>query len=124
MWMPCITLDCIFKKSTKLVRVFTVMCLHATYVCYLSLSFLFCSFTRLKVSVDDHPLDKETELFGNNGNHVKLLIEKKFLDLKHLFRKSINHSYQSYHEDILDVASNDLTSKPNVKKKSLHFANI
>jgi len=55
------------------------MCLHATYVCYLSLSFLFCSFTRLKVSVDDHPLDKETELFGNNGNHVKLLIEKSFL---------------------------------------------
>ena len=48
---------------------------------------------------------------------------KKNLDLKHLFRKSIKLSYQSYLEDILDVASNDLTSKPNTKKL-LHFSNI
>ena len=42
---------------------------------------------------------------------------KKCLDLKHLFRKSIKcSSYQSYLEDILDVASNDLTSKPYTKK--------
>ena len=42
---------------------------------------------------------------------------KKCLDLKHLFRKSIKcSSYQSYLEDILDVASNDLTSAPNTKK--------
>ena len=41
---------------------------------------------------------------------------KEFLDLKHLFRKSIKLSYQSYLEDILDVASSDLTSKPNTKK--------
>ena len=40
---------------------------------------------------------------------------KKFLDLKHLFRKSIKLSYQSYLEDTLDVASNDLTSKHNTK---------
>ena len=37
---------------------------------------------------------------------------KDFLDLKHLFRKSIKLSYQSYLQDILDVASNYLTSKP------------
>jgi len=60
-------------------------------------------------------LYKETELFRNIGNQVNLLIEK-FLDLKHLFRKSIKLSYQSYLEDILDVASNDLTSTPNTKK--------
>ena len=40
---------------------------------------------------------------------------KMFLDLKHLFRKSIKLSNQSYLEDILDVASNDFTSKPNTK---------
>jgi len=39
-----------------------------------------------------------------------------FLDLKYLFRKSIKLSYQSHLEDILDVASYDLTSKPNTKK--------
>ena len=39
-----------------------------------------------------------------------------FLDLKHLFRKSIKLSYQSNLEDILDVVSNDLTSKLNTKK--------
>jgi len=38
-----------------------------------------------------------------------------YLDLKHLFRKSIKLSYQSYLEDILDVVSNDLTSKLNTK---------
>ena len=41
---------------------------------------------------------------------------KRFLDLKHLFRKSIKLSYQSYLEDILDVASIDLISKPNTNK--------
>ena len=40
---------------------------------------------------------------------------KKVLDLMHLFKLS----YQSYLEDILDVTSNDLTSKPNTKKTLL-----
>ena len=35
---------------------------------------------------------------------------------KHLFRKSIKLFYQSYLEDILDVASNEHTSKPNTNK--------
>jgi len=61
-------------------------------------------------------LDKETELFRNIGNQVNPLIEKTFPDLNHLFRKSIKLSYQSYLEDILDVAATDLTSKPNTKK--------
>ena len=40
-----------------------------------------------------------------------------FLDLKHLFRKSITLSYQSYLENILDVVLH-----PNhIKKSSLHF---
>ena len=38
---------------------------------------------------------------------------KMFLNLKHLFRKSIKLSYQSYLGDIHDV---DHTSKPNTKK--------
>ena len=50
-------------------------------------------------------LDKRTEFFRNIGNQVNLLIEKMFLDLKHLFRKSIKLTYQSNLENILDVAS-------------------
>ena len=46
-----------------------------------------------------------------------------FLDLKHLFRKSIKLSYQSYLEYMFYVASTDLTSKPNTKNY-LHFSNI
>ncbi|WAR07637.1 hypothetical protein MAR_017595 [Mya arenaria] len=40
---------------------------------------------------------------------------KRFLDLKHILRKSIKVSYQSYLKDILDIASNDETCKPNTK---------
>ena len=68
-------------------------------------------------------LEKRTEFFRNIGNQVNLLIEKKFLDLKHLFRKSIKLTYQSNLENILDVASHDHTSKPNIKNSS-HFLNI
>ena len=53
--------------------------------------------------------------FQKHRKSGKLADRKRFLDLKHLFRKSIKLSYQSYLEDILDVASNDLTSKPNTK---------
>ena len=67
-------------------------------------------------------LDKETELFQKHRKLGKPADRRKFLDLKHLFRKSIKRSYKSYHEDILDVALNCLTSKPNTKK-SLHFSN-
>ena len=62
---------------------------------------------------------RERVFFRNIGNQVNLLIpaeRKIFLDLKHLFRKSIKLSYQSYLEHILDVASNDPTSKPNTKQ--------
>ena len=60
-----------------------------------------------------HPRLDIVALFVNSISNKKLLF---ILDLKHLFRKSIKLSYQSYLEDILDVASNDLTSKPNTKK--------
>ena len=68
-------------------------------------------------------LDKETELFRYIGNQVNLLIEK-FLDLKHLFRKSIKLSNPSFLEYIFDMASNDHTSKLYTKTKSSHFSNI
>jgi len=60
-----------------------------------------------------HPRLDIVALSVNSISNKKLLF---ILDLKHLFRKSIKLSYQSYLEDILDVASNDLTSKPNTKK--------
>ena len=61
--------------------------------------------------------------FQKHRKSGKTADRKKFLDLKHLFRKSIKLSYQSYLEYMFYVASTDLTSKPNTKNY-LHFSNI
>jgi len=55
-------------------------------------------------------------LLDKHRNSSRPAERKMFLDLKHLFRKSIKLSYQSNLENILDVVSNDLTSKLNTKK--------
>jgi len=57
--------------------------------------------------------DRAFQKHRKSGKHAD---RKMFLNLKHLFRKSIKLSYQSYLEDILDVASNDHTSKHNTKQ--------
>jgi len=61
--------------------------------------------------------------FQKHRKSSKPADRKMFLDLKHLFRKSIKLSYQSYLEYMFYVASTDLTSKPNTKNY-LHFSNI
>ena len=73
------------------------------------------SSTRNNIPWVNQKLKRIARQTSSCGKHAD---RKQFLDFKHLFRKSIKLSYQSYLEDILNVVSNDLTSKPNTKKNS------